>query len=314
MIYRRTAFTVSAKPWEWLTILSLDAPLVAVLWQELFASSLGIPLQPYHYSLLGLSVWLVYVADRWLDGLKLKPFEMMSSRHAFYARWRRPVLLLWCIGLLIGIAMAGFYLTPIELTFGLVLMLASVFYLGNVHYQGVLNVDWFQKKKNCKTSTLSVARGYNPLLLKEAQVGLLFAAGILLFILPKLSTVLNASYILFGLGLAAFVLLCFVNCSLIALWEKALDESQDQSSIIQKLPKLEHSLPTRCLFLAVLTSIVASLTLMSSFSIIFTCTAASFLCLYILHKSHKNLQTQTIRVLADAVLLTPLIPLLLSHV
>jgi len=53
--------------WSWLNILSLDAPLIAVLWQALLARTFHIPLRPSGRLALGLTVWAIYLADRVLD-------------------------------------------------------------------------------------------------------------------------------------------------------------------------------------------------------------------------------------------------------
>ena len=53
--------------WAWLHLLSLDAPLVAVLWQLLFTKALRVHLPPVVTLVTALAIWLIYVADRILD-------------------------------------------------------------------------------------------------------------------------------------------------------------------------------------------------------------------------------------------------------
>ncbi|MGA3008003.1 MAG: hypothetical protein ABSE59_08950, partial [Opitutaceae bacterium] len=46
--------------WQWLTVLSLDAPAVAVSWQWLLARGAHAPLAWHHAFILGTAAWLVY--------------------------------------------------------------------------------------------------------------------------------------------------------------------------------------------------------------------------------------------------------------
>ncbi len=56
--------------WLWPNLLSLDAPIVAVLWQILFARCFQVPVDALAALLLLLTVWLIYAADRTLDAWK----------------------------------------------------------------------------------------------------------------------------------------------------------------------------------------------------------------------------------------------------
>jgi len=67
----------------WPNLLSLDAPLVAALWQILFVRCFRAPEDPLPAALLVSAVWLIYSADRMLDawrGTGGRP------RHEFYRR------------------------------------------------------------------------------------------------------------------------------------------------------------------------------------------------------------------------------------
>ena len=59
-----------ARIWLWPNLLSLDAPLVAVVWQVMFARCFQVPVDTVAAALLLLTVWLVYSADRTLDAWK----------------------------------------------------------------------------------------------------------------------------------------------------------------------------------------------------------------------------------------------------
>ena len=82
-------------------MLSLEAPLVAVLWQAALAKAHGLHLMPMVHAGLGLVVWIIYVADRLWDTFR-QPKAELDARHAFYRRHR--VLFL---ALLMPLALAG---------------------------------------------------------------------------------------------------------------------------------------------------------------------------------------------------------------
>jgi hypothetical protein len=71
---------------EWWHLLSLDAPTVAALWAWFFARSMHLHLSLLPPVLLALATWLLYVADRLLDGVRST--EPLRERHRFHARHR----------------------------------------------------------------------------------------------------------------------------------------------------------------------------------------------------------------------------------
>ncbi|WP_395738031.1 hypothetical protein [Prosthecobacter sp.] len=79
--------------WLWPHVLSLEAPLVAVLWQAALAHAHGVRLMPMLSVGLGLVCWAVYLLDRTLDTFAVKHVAELDVRHAFYHRHRR--VLLW---------------------------------------------------------------------------------------------------------------------------------------------------------------------------------------------------------------------------
>ena len=81
--------------WLWPTVLSLDAPLVAVGWQRVLADVARLRLEWPQPFILAASVWLAYAADRWIEGWRLTPGAIRTARHAFYQRRRWPLFVLW---------------------------------------------------------------------------------------------------------------------------------------------------------------------------------------------------------------------------
>lgn len=79
--------------WLWPHVLSLEAPVVAVLWQGALAHAHGLRLTPLLSVGLGLACWVVYLLDRTLDTVAVKNMAELDVRHLFYHRHRRVVLL-----------------------------------------------------------------------------------------------------------------------------------------------------------------------------------------------------------------------------
>ena len=79
--------------WLWPHVLSLEAPVVAVLWQAALAHAHGIRLTPLLGAGLALACWIIYVLDRTLDTVGVTNPAELDLRHAFYHRHRRVLLL-----------------------------------------------------------------------------------------------------------------------------------------------------------------------------------------------------------------------------
>lgn len=83
---------LAAIPVHW-HLLSLDAPTLAVLWAWTFARSVGASTAWSTFAVLGLGTWLIYVADRLLDGRPTAHRDDLRERHLFHARHRRTLLI-----------------------------------------------------------------------------------------------------------------------------------------------------------------------------------------------------------------------------
>jgi hypothetical protein len=75
-------------------LLSLDAPLVAVIWMWILAKSMRVVYVDTHaYWLLAGAVWSIYVLDRILDVKRYQgPVEEMSTRHRFHWKYWKILL------------------------------------------------------------------------------------------------------------------------------------------------------------------------------------------------------------------------------
>ena len=132
-IYASSAASTEHQWWLWPNLLSLDAPLISVLWMQLFAVSARVHISPFVTLALALVVWLIYVADRLLDGLRADPQTLLSARHQFYRVHRK----LWFTALLAVLALTCCVCLELNarmLELGTLLMLIVAGYFAVVHW------------------------------------------------------------------------------------------------------------------------------------------------------------------------------------
>jgi hypothetical protein len=277
---------VPGKPywWQWPTILSLDAPAVALLWQWLLARTANVPLRWYHAFILGSAAWLVYSADRWIEGWFLAPGQVRTQRHAFYQRWRWPAFAAWIAVATAGLVTAFTRLGAREFAAGWLLLAPVLVYLLS-HQLAHRDHPWRVPKELC--------------------VAVLFAAGVSCFQVAQQPAALHR----LAAPLALFGALCLANCSLISLWETAVDRSHGQTSLVLQYPRgrrLVRALP----WLLAITAAGFSLAETGPVRSATVCAAASGILLGAVDLAHARCGRQLARVLVDAALMTPLAPLL----
>jgi hypothetical protein len=179
----------SAPLWLWPNLLSLDAPLVAVLWQGFLAYRFSLPLRPAGRLVLGLTVWAIYLLDRLLDARKIPSF-IEPARHRYYRRHSKLMTALLAVVISADAAIAILWLRPAVLHDGLIPLAGVLAYLAIFHIAG----------ESVK-------------LPKEIAAAILFTAG----------TFLTAWAALPGPGLTwpavAFCMLCLANIVAIEAWE-----------------------------------------------------------------------------------------------
>jgi hypothetical protein len=272
--------------WQWPTVLSLDAPAVALAWQWEMARAAGVTLGVAPRFVLAASVWLSYAGDRWLEGLRLAPAQILTHRHSFYQRRRRAIAVVGTAVLAADLAVAERYLPPADLMAGLVLLGAVLAYL--------LSHQLIHRRKPWR-------------LPKEACVALLLTSGAALFVLagrPALWLSLSAP-----LGL--FAGLCFANCALISRWEREVDRGHGQTSLVRQFrgaAAFSRALPWALAALAAVAAVAAP----ECGRPAALCACASGLLLGLVDLAEPRLGRQAARVLADVALLTPAGPLLLQ--
>jgi hypothetical protein len=142
------------------------------------------------------------------------------------------------------------------------------------------------------------------------------SAGVTLCFWPHLlaKQFLDKQVIVFLLMAFFFALLVSLNCSFIALWEKPFDDEQHYFSIAStqfSLANTRYGLESWLFVVAVsLTTFSLALSLWQSHFVVITLAALG---LIVLHQTRATLTPALLRVLADAVLLTPLLYFIVRH-
>lgn len=268
----------------WLNLVCLDAPLVALAWLCLFARSFRVPLHIGNAIALFLTAWLIYLADRFADSSSLKPNAPRSLRQDFCLRHR--TIWLASVALIAGLDAYVIWRTTAMQTFlvGAVVGILAVIYLVVNHPLGLI---------------------WRSLPAKELAIGILFAAGTIVALLPRIS--LTTGYALAGVFFAA---LCSLNCISIARWECGLDCAQGKVSIATRHPRAVRYAGAICVSLAI---VVFGLAIVFPYAApIFVCIGVSTLLLMWLNVSPRSLKTNERTALADLVLLTPVVALVLA--
>ena len=139
-------FDLSEKSWTWLHLLSLDAPLVGVLWQLLFAKALRAHLAPVVTLVTALVIWLIYVSDRILDSCRPEQATEEALRHRFYRKHRMAFLPAFLTVLLVTGWMACADLGFKTWRDGLLLAAIVGGYFAVVHALGGRARKWFPKE------------------------------------------------------------------------------------------------------------------------------------------------------------------------
>ena len=191
--------------WLCFNAVAADTVLIAIFWQSLVAEVFDIELEHCHRILLGAAVWLGYMADRVLDGFQITE-RVCSARHSIAFRYREILLLTWVAVLLLSICFA-FHALPFRELHKCFLL--AIF----CGFNSLVNL--FDKFGNF-------------LIPKELRTALLFASGVFLFVALRLPELTTWSWITFLL----FASLCFANCCYAASWDRAVDMTQGQSSLI----------------------------------------------------------------------------------
>lgn len=271
------------RPW-WLmpNLLSLDAPLVAAAWLYMFAQT-WLKYHPVHmYVVLGLAVWVVYVADRLLDAWVSGGTERCRERHRFHRRhWRLFVVLaLVASGVAVWLVLAE---SPMAIFGYLVAQLALVsgfFVLALFATPGSVEIPYAKNILGGLSFAFGTAMAAHVYLYDKRVIDLVFGSR----------------------ELVAFAVLCILNISAIDLWEHSSrsadveEKAQDELSLTLPLTLLGGA----SLFFALQAGEQGSRPFF--YAIL---TGAGLL--HVLNRVRGRFSMEALRVLADVALLLPLL-------
>ena len=318
--------------WLWLNVMSLDAPLVAVLWQAALARAHKVTLMPAVHLVLFLAVWVIYMLDRVLDGFSMPQAAKLSVRHDFYRRNRWLFLLLvipfGVVTLLLlattaipsGILWRG---AALAFVVGLYLLHYAarghrpIYILGNMmacflggmvlwllplppHFKMLFGTALFALLVLAVSGRL---QGGFRLVPKELLCGYLFAVGCTLSV-NFFTGDLHAHP--FSMETLMLALLCAVNCIAISFYERETDAHNDRDAMSQTWPGVGRAYPT--LLLVVAAVAVASLSRRLPMELLLYSVAVllSTLLLGVLHRVAKRMAPEMAHVLADAAVALPM--------
>ena len=267
----------------WANLLCLDAPLVAVSWQWLFAREVGVTVTASGTAALFLTAWVIYLADRFGDCLSVNGNGALSLRQRFCIRHRSA----W----LIAVAAVAFADLLVCATLGRQTLIAGA-------AVGALALGYLIV--NQLTPTV-----WRILPMKEVTIGFVFAAGTITPLYRSLTTEWLPAWVLFGS-------LCSLNCISIAIWERHLDAAQQRISIATAFPTSSRYLRA-ALLLLVATCFALAVSDGQLWRVYF-CVAASAFLLWSLDWGRDYIHPDIRTALADLVLLTPVLALLADFV
>jgi hypothetical protein len=273
--------------WLWWNILSLDAPVVAVVWALLFARAGGVRLALGTFVVLALAVWLIYITDRLLDGWRVADTRTLRARHLFCRRHPTAILVTSGLGAASGAWLVTADLSAAELKAGLLVGGIVAAYMLGIH----LGSNQGGARREGKTLSRLVP--------KEIFVGFLFAAGTALPVWSQraLTQGMLITWLLFGL-------LCALNCTAIEYWENNATEG-----ILESSQRLRAKLGSRIGGLAAGLMLLAwvAQTLFRTNSTAVAAIASAALLISLLNLWRGRLSANALRVLADVALLIPAI-------
>lgn len=180
--------------WLWPHLFSLDAPLIAVLWQVLLTRDLAIEVSRGEPFVLGLCVWCVYIGDRVLDAMRPRTAGWEPVRRRFYRDHLQIASIAGLCLIVMVLPLAYHLLKRSTFYAGMVLTIPLLCYLVLVHLPPM---RW---------------RARWP---REMAVACVFTLGVFLAVWIGDGRTLRPLW----MPAILFWLLCWVNCCVIETWE-----------------------------------------------------------------------------------------------
>lgn len=270
----------SAPPWLWPNLLGLDSPAVAVSWQILFSRAFDTEFPMVLHLILGLSVWCIYLADRLYDTLRTDAAAMATDRHRFTRRYFKPLAAALCIAAAANLALIIRCVPQNLIVSGLITAaLLGVYYV--IRLRGGARLA--------------------ALIPREILCGMLFSLGCV--ITPHAYAEPGTIGVRFWLGAFLLGLACSASCILISIWEREEDSATSDHSVASGNPRIVRHIGAA---IAVIGACSLALAFTGARAIHLAIALSSCAQGTALHFD-KRLSKPMLRVLGDAVLLSPLL-------
>ena len=186
--------------WSYLSISAMDAPIISVSWYLYFAqNSLNYSFNSQHCLILGVSVWLGYMADRLFDIRLKEEYQLTSLRHKFCKEHRLKLWIIWFIVLILIVIFSLRELNSDKLFTCFIL-------LANILLYNCLN-QYFSRKGFPKEICAAAIFSYGTLIFVEYSI--------------EIDTFIN------------FTIICFLNCLILSHKDKEIDSKMGVRSIMQ---------------------------------------------------------------------------------
>jgi len=295
--------------WLLPNLLSLDAPLVGLVWMWMLVRALRVDyMQTAAWFVLPGAIWCVYVLDRLIDSW-LRPEQRQSSpRHIFHWRWRWPMLLGVVIVAAACVYQSLFVLSRSMLSAGLVVAVLCAFYFllasfqtGKVPYvknllAGMIFAMGVAIPVNAANASL-LATDLNDIVYAFNHTGVMDAGWN--FLKMVLSTIIVIFYE--SREIWVFGLLCMLNITAIDLWEMA-NAAQDE----EVASAHEQNLTLGLIILAGGSLLFASMFADQYTKPFFYSVMVSAAVLQAINHYREHFSMNSLRVLADVALLVPI--------
>lgn len=268
--------------WMLPNLLSLDAPLVALVWLYMFARTWGVDYHPGHeYGVLALMVWMLYVVDRLLDAALHGGSPRLQARHHFHNKHRHKFLF--------GVVSAGI------VALVLVLLKSPVAIFNYLIIESFLVAGFFAMAVFTAAEVEDIPYAKNILAGAAFAFGTAMVAHVYLYDRGIRDLLLSREFI-------GFAVLCMLNISAIDLWEHA-NRSPDPE--VKATDELSLTLPLTLLGAAALMFALKAEAQGSRAFFYAILTGAALL--HILNRVRARFSMESLRVLADVALVAPVL-------
>jgi len=278
----RHALTHNRKPvWLYPSLLSLDAPLVAMAWLYVFAKVWRVNYLPWTaYAALALAVWVIHVIERLNDAKWREAAGIpLGERHHFHHRYAR-----W-------------FLIAAAIAFAALLVLVFVFLpisiFNYLTIGGVLVAGFFAISRISGSESRDIAYGKNILAGAAFAYGTALVAHVFLPAIGKHDLIFSREFL-------TFVVLCVVHLCAIDFWEKS---SRDANAEEGALGDLAITLPVILLAMAALGFAISSH--QQSVRPFYYAILTGAALIHVINRNRRRFSAGQLRLLADLAMLAP---------